>query len=106
VRLYVLSIARRAQVMQSWAYIQYRSSCVSTGLTAISQRGTYSRRCVFFDLKKKVLTHLVVLYNIILSILNPIQQLLIYMLNLVAEAAKYLKYKSYSVQNSESKFST
>ena len=28
------------------------------------------------------------------------------MLNLVAEAAKYLKYKSYSVQNSESKFST
>ena len=29
------------------------SSCVSTGHTAISQRGTYSRRCVFVDLKTK-----------------------------------------------------
>jgi hypothetical protein len=48
-----LSIERRAQVLQSWAYILYRSSCVSKGHTTISQRGTYSRRCVFVDLKKK-----------------------------------------------------
>jgi hypothetical protein len=50
---YCILVLHAGRFLTILLYLSIVSPCVSTGHTAISQRGTYSRRCVFVDLKTK-----------------------------------------------------